>query len=70
MERGCDRTSPARVADIAGVSKSTLFKQFPTKAALFGAIITESWQRDAGDAVTRPETGDLRSGLRTIGRPA
>ncbi|TWF95933.1 TetR/AcrR family transcriptional regulator [Saccharopolyspora dendranthemae] len=67
VERGYDRTSLARVADAAGVSKSTLFKQFPTKAALFEAIITESWQRDAGDAAERPQVGDLRSGLTTIG---
>ncbi|MEV0107703.1 TetR/AcrR family transcriptional regulator C-terminal domain-containing protein [Nocardia sp. NPDC050799] len=50
------------------MSKSTLFKQFPTKAALFEAIVTESWQRDAGDTVARPQAGDLRSGLTSIGR--
>ncbi|MHC5264318.1 TetR/AcrR family transcriptional regulator [Streptomyces sp. UC4497] len=67
LERGYDGTSLARIAEAAGVSKSTLFKQFPTKAALFEAIVTESWQRDAGDAAARPRTGDLRSGLTTIG---
>ncbi|MGZ8690755.1 MAG: helix-turn-helix domain-containing protein, partial [Aeromicrobium sp.] len=37
LELGYDRTSLARVADRAGVSKATLFKQFPTKAELFEA---------------------------------
>ncbi|TNM34397.1 TetR/AcrR family transcriptional regulator [Streptomyces sedi] len=71
LERGYDGTSLARIAEAAGVSKSTLFKRFPTKAALFEAIVTESWQRDAGDAgdaAARPGTGDLRSGLTSIGR--
>jgi TetR/AcrR family transcriptional regulator, regulator of autoinduction and epiphytic fitness len=68
LDRGYDGTSLSRIAETAGVSKSTLFKQFPTKAALFEAIVTESWQRDVGHAVGRPRTGDLRSGLTAIGR--
>lgn len=67
LGRGYDGTSLARIAEAAGVSKSTLFKQFPTKAALFEAIVTESWQRDAGDTAARPQAGDLRSGLTAIG---
>ncbi|MFG2921869.1 TetR/AcrR family transcriptional regulator [Streptomyces sp. NPDC048305] len=67
LERGYDGTSLARIAEAAGVSKSTLFKQFPTKAALFEAIVAESWQRDADDAMAQPPAGDLRSGLTTIG---
>ena len=30
---------------VLGVSKATLFKQFPTKAALFDAIVIDSWAR-------------------------
>ncbi|MFF1487559.1 TetR/AcrR family transcriptional regulator [Streptomyces sp. NPDC058319] len=67
LDRGYDGTSLARIAEAAGVSKSTLFKQFPTKAALFEAIVAESWQRDAGDTAARPKAGDLRSGLTAIG---
>jgi AcrR family transcriptional regulator len=80
LNHGYDGTSLARIAEGAGVSKSTLFKQFPTKAALFEAIVTESWQRDAADAaadtdadadaadaVAQPPAGDLRSGLTVIG---
>ena len=67
LASGYDGTSLARVADAAGVSRSTLFKQFPTKAALFGAIVTESWQGGgAGEAA--PEPGDPRAGLTAIGR--
>jgi AcrR family transcriptional regulator len=56
----------AKVAEAAEVSKATLFKQFPTKAALFDAIVTESWKvEDEGDL--RPPTGDLRAGLTAIG---
>ncbi|MGW5906485.1 TetR/AcrR family transcriptional regulator [Streptomyces althioticus] len=68
LDRGYDGTSLARIAEAAGVSKSTLFKQFPTKAALFEAIVAESWQRDADDDAARPRTGDLCSGLTAIGR--
>jgi TetR/AcrR family transcriptional regulator, regulator of autoinduction and epiphytic fitness len=66
LDAGYDGTSLARIADAAGVSKATLFKQFPTKAALFDAIVTESWQ--AGDDEPPPPTGDLGSGLTVIGR--
>ncbi|MFL9652109.1 TetR/AcrR family transcriptional regulator [Streptomyces sp. PB17] len=68
LERGYGGTSLARIAEAAGVSKSTLFKQFPTKAALFEAIVIESWQQGAGQAPVRPPAGDLRAGLAVIGR--
>ena len=67
LDAGYAGTSLAKVAEAAGVSKATLFKQFPTKAALFDAIVTESWKvEDEGDL--RPPTGDLRAGLTAIGR--
>lgn len=66
LDAGYDGTSLARIAEAAGVSKSTLFKQFPTKAALFDAIVTESWMaEDDGDP--DPSAGDLRAGLTAIG---
>ncbi|MBZ6247413.1 TetR/AcrR family transcriptional regulator [Streptomyces olivaceus] len=68
LERGYSGTSLARIAEAAGVSKSTLFKQFPTKAALFEAIVTGSWQQRSGQAPARPPAGDLRAGLVAIGR--
>ncbi|EWC58690.1 transcriptional regulator, TetR family [Actinokineospora spheciospongiae] len=66
LELGYDRTSLARIAERSGVSRATLFKQFPTKAALFDAMVTESWSTaDEGDP---PQAGDIVNGLSTIGR--
>ena len=52
LERGYDRTSLARVAETAGVSKATLFKQFPTKASLFEATVLA-----LGEPPERPVAG-------------
>lgn len=65
LELGYDRTSLAHVAERAGVSRATLFKQFPTKAALFDAIVSESWT--SADDAEPPPAGDLAAGLRTLG---
>ncbi|MEV7432008.1 MULTISPECIES: TetR/AcrR family transcriptional regulator [unclassified Nocardioides] len=66
LELGYDRTSLARIAERSGVSRATLFKQFPTKAALFDAMVTESWS--TGDDEAPPPVGDVVAGLGTIGR--
>ncbi|MBB5115972.1 TetR/AcrR family transcriptional regulator [Micromonospora echinospora] len=66
LELGYDRASLARVAAGAGVSKATLFKQFPTKAALFDAIVIDSWARN--DVADVPPPGDLAAGLTVLGR--
>lgn len=67
LESGYDRTSLARVAERAGVSKATLFKQFPTKAALFEATVLA-----AGDSpeetLEEPPPGDFHGGLVVLGR--
>lgn len=66
LELGYDGTSLAKVAATAGVSTATLFKRFPTKAALFDAIVTGHWA--VGEQPEEPpRTGDPRAGLRTIG---
>lgn len=65
LDLGYDRSSLARIAEEAGVSKATLFKQFPTKAALFDAIVTESWA--SADALDVPAPGDLAGGLSAVG---
>jgi AcrR family transcriptional regulator len=66
LDLGYDRTSLARVADRAGVSKATLFKQFPTKAELFEAAVLA-----AGDtpdsAPLEPPASDLHAGLVILG---
>ncbi|MEU8815908.1 TetR/AcrR family transcriptional regulator [Actinoplanes sp. NPDC048796] len=67
LASGYDGTSLAKIADAAGVSKATLFKQFPTKAALFDAIVTESWQVEDADG-PEPPVDDLEAGLTAIGR--
>ncbi|WP_428962174.1 TetR/AcrR family transcriptional regulator [Micromonospora fluostatini] len=66
LASGYDSTSLARIAEAAGVSKATLFKQFPTKAALFDAIVTESWRVEDSGAPD-PSAEDLRAGLTAIG---
>ncbi|ALE80060.1 TetR family transcriptional regulator [Pseudonocardia sp. AL041005-10] len=65
LASGYDRTSLARVADEAGVSRATLFKQFPTKAALFEAMITATWDEGGGGADV--PTGDLTAVLLALG---
>jgi TetR/AcrR family transcriptional regulator, regulator of autoinduction and epiphytic fitness len=66
LDVGYDRASLARIAEDAGVSKATLFKRFPTKAALFDAIVIDSWtEPDPADA---PPPGDLAAGLTLLGR--
>jgi TetR/AcrR family transcriptional regulator of autoinduction and epiphytic fitness len=66
LELGYDRTSLARIAERSGVSRATLFKQFPTKAALFDAIVTESWS--AADEGEPPLAGNVVDGLSAMGR--
>ncbi|KAA8885342.1 TetR/AcrR family transcriptional regulator [Nocardia colli] len=66
LELGYDRTSLARIAERSGVSRATLFKQFPTKAALFDAIVTESWS--TADDDDPPPAGNVVDGLGIIGR--
>lgn len=66
LAAGYDGTSLARIAEAAGVSKATLFKQFPTKAALFDAIVTESWEAEDSSSA-QPPADDLRAGLTVIG---
>lgn len=66
LEGGYDRTSLARVAERAGVSRATLFKQFPTKATLFEATVLAVGQAP-GRVVTVPIPGDLHGGLLALG---
>ncbi|GAA4943940.1 TetR/AcrR family transcriptional regulator [Streptomonospora halophila] len=67
LDNGYAGTSLARVAEAAEVSKATLFKQFPTKANLFEAMVTEHWSTD-DDQRPAPRPGDLERGLREYGR--
>jgi TetR/AcrR family transcriptional regulator of autoinduction and epiphytic fitness len=66
LEHGYDRTSLTRVAEGAGVSKATLFKQFPTKAELFEAMVLAAGDAPAGEVVD-PPIGDFSGGLTALG---
>ncbi|QZN87511.1 TetR/AcrR family transcriptional regulator [Cellulomonas sp. C5510] len=63
--QGYARTSLAQVAAAAHVSRSTLFKRFPTKDALFDAIVTDVWTPQAPPAELDP--ADPEAGLRALG---
>lgn len=67
LEFGYDRTSLARVAKNAGVSKATLFKQFPTKAELFEATVLAAGDAPADREFVDPPTGDFYAGLNVLG---
>ncbi|HEY8590331.1 MAG TPA: TetR/AcrR family transcriptional regulator [Naasia sp.] len=67
LEAGYDRTSLAVVAESAGVSKATLFKQFPTKAELFEATVLAAGGA-TGVEPPRPSLDDLEAGLAQLGR--
>lgn len=66
LELGYDRTSLARVADRAGVSKATLFKQFPTKAELFEAVVLAAGDTPDAEPL-EPPAGDFHAGLISLG---
>ncbi|MBK8468486.1 MAG: TetR/AcrR family transcriptional regulator [Candidatus Phosphoribacter sp.] len=67
LQAGFDGTSLARVADSAGVSKATLFKQFPTKAQLFEATVLEAASTPDTELGDLP-SDDFRAGLVHLGR--
>lgn len=67
LERGYDRTSLAQVAQRAGVSKATLFKQFPTKAELFEAAVLAAGDVPPDQHAVEPSPEDFYSGLVDLG---
>ncbi|GEK20530.1 TetR/AcrR family transcriptional regulator [Cellulomonas xylanilytica] len=67
LEAGFDGTSLARVAESAGVSKATLFKQFPTKSQLFEATVLEAAGIPDAELGELPSE-DFRAGLVHLGR--
>jgi TetR/AcrR family transcriptional regulator, regulator of autoinduction and epiphytic fitness len=66
LEQGYERTSLQQVAKRADLSTATLFKRYPTKAALFSAIVEEFWTVDNRCGRTTP-IGNPRQGLTKIG---
>lgn len=67
LDAGYDRTSLARVAERAGVSRATLFKQFPTKAELFEATVLAAGGPPDAEPVD-PPLDDFLAGLVQLGR--
>lgn len=67
LERGYAGTTLAMIAERAQVSTATVFKHFPTKADIFGAIMGEVFGNDADALPPAPEAGDPRAGLTEIG---
>ncbi|WP_369052697.1 TetR/AcrR family transcriptional regulator [Kineococcus terrestris] len=65
-DQGFARTSLAQVAAAAQVSKATLFKQFPTKDALFDAIVEEVWAPRV-HLTDDLDPADPATGLRAVG---
>ncbi|MBZ9935547.1 TetR/AcrR family transcriptional regulator [Mesorhizobium sp. BR1-1-16] len=66
LEQGYERTSLQQIAKRADLSTATLFKRFPTKAALFEAIVEEFWSDNEECGGTLP-VGNPVDGLRKIG---
>lgn len=66
LELGYDQTSLARVAQRAGISTATLFKQFPSKASLFEATVL-AVEQPSGRVMKVPALGDLQAGLLALG---
>ncbi len=67
LQNGYDHTTLAQIANEAGISTGTLFKHFPTKAALFGAIMEEMWAADPNLEQPLPPAGNPEAGLSSIG---
>lgn len=67
LEKGYAGTTLAMIAERAQVSTATVFKHFPTKADIFGAIMGEVFGNDADALPPAPEVGDPRAGLTEIG---
>ncbi len=67
LDVGYDRATLETIAARAEVSTGTLFKHFPTKAALFGAISARLGDAEHLPAVALPLPGDPRRGLRVLG---
>jgi len=67
LEKGYARATLATIAEQAQVSTATVFKHFPTKADIFGAIMGEVFGNDKDEMPPPPQPGDPRAGLTEIG---
>jgi AcrR family transcriptional regulator len=67
LAQGYERTSLQDIAKEAGISTGTVFKHFPTKAELFGAIMAEVWEATPEAVPPYVAAGDPQAGLTVIG---
>src|SRR5688500_5781981 len=70
LELGYERTSMAEIATRVGGSKATLYGYFPSKEALFMAIIAQLAERYISPALAQLEEShedDVRTALRRFG---
>jgi AcrR family transcriptional regulator len=63
---GYERLSVAEIAALAGLNKTSIYRRWPTKAALVG----EALRACMGHAVEPPDSGDLRADLLVLARTA
>src|ERR1700761_5661204 len=64
LAAGYDATSMDRIAARASVSKRTVYNHFPSKEALFAAILHQLWDASqTGDAPTYRADAPLRAQL-------
>jgi len=68
LANGYDHTTLEQVAKAAGISSATVYKHFPTKAALFGGIMARLWENEPDALPQMPPPGNPRQGLLAIGR--
>ena len=68
LANGYDHTTLEQVARTAGISSATVYKHFPTKAALFGGIMSRLWENEPETLPSMPAPGNPRDGLLAIGR--
>ncbi len=67
LEKGYAVATLTSIAERAQVSTATLFRHFPTKADIFGAIMRRVWGNEEESLPPIPEAGDPRAGLVAIG---
>lgn len=59
---GYEATSMDRIAAAAGVSKRTVYNHFPSKQALFDAMLEQLWQRSQDSGERRYQAGHPLAG--------
>jgi AcrR family transcriptional regulator len=67
LRHGLPDVSVDEIAKLAGSSKATIYRWWPSKELLALDAVVASWEEDLGGL--RPDTGTLRGDLRRLLRP-